>query len=135
LKQINGIRTWTTSLISQCHIRLDSFVIADNIVHLVKTNLGIKIKILIVDMLQCFSYIVSYKKAWTGKQKAHEIAFGSWEESYSYLPVWMTTTQHFVPGTIVRYKTFTLMEDIEDKSSKMILNRIFWAFKSCIEGF
>ena len=47
----------------------------------------------------------------------------------------MTTTQHFVPGTIVRYKTFTLMEDIEDKSSKMILNRIFWAFKSCIEGF
>jgi len=47
----------------------------------------------------------------------------------------MTTAQHFVPGTIVRYKTSTSMEDDEDESSKVILNNVFWAFKSCIEGF
>ena len=64
-----------------------------------------------------------------------EIAFGSWEESYSYLPVWMTTTQHFVPGTIVRYKTSNSMKDGEDDSSKVILNCLFWDFKPCIEGF
>ena len=75
------------------------------------------------------------KKAWTTKQKALEIAFGSWEESYSYRPVWMTTNQHFVLGTIVRYKTSTSMEDGKDGSSKVILNRVFWAFKLCIEGF
>jgi len=47
----------------------------------------------------------------------------------------MTTTQHFVPGTIVRYKTFNSTEDSEDDSSKVILNSVFWAFKPCIEGF
>jgi len=47
----------------------------------------------------------------------------------------VTTTQHFVPGIIIRYKTSTSMEDGEDESSKVILNRVFWAFKTCIEGF
>ncbi|KAL5165720.1 hypothetical protein HKD37_18G050800 [Glycine soja] len=103
MKKINGIKTCTTSLISQDHVRLDSSVIAHNIVHLVK-------KIL----------------------KALEIAFGSWEESHSYLSVWMTVAQHFVPSTIVRYKTTTSMED---ESSKVILNCVFWVFKPCIEGF
>jgi len=27
------------------------------------------------------------------------------------------------------------MEDGEDDSSRVILNRMFWAFKPCIEGF
>lgn len=27
------------------------------------------------------------------------------------------------------------MEDGEDESPKVILNRVFWTFKSCIEGF
>jgi len=53
----------------------------------VKINPGIQIKTLITDMLQRFGYTVTYKKAWTAKQKALKIAFGSWEESYSYLPI------------------------------------------------
>jgi len=68
----------------------------------VKTNPGIQIKTLIADLLQHFGYTVTYKKVWTVKQKALDIAFGSWEESYNYLPVWMIVAQHFVPGTIVR---------------------------------
>ena len=67
LKKINDIHTCTTYVISQDHVRLDSSVIAHNIVHLVKTNPGIKIKTLIVNMLQRFGYIVSYKKTWTTK--------------------------------------------------------------------
>jgi len=64
MKNINGIHTCITSLISQDHIRLDSLVIAHNIVHLV---IGIQIKTLIADMLQCFGYTVTYKKAYTAK--------------------------------------------------------------------
>ena len=41
MKKLNGIHTCTNSFISQDHVRLDSSVIAHNIVHLVKTNSGI----------------------------------------------------------------------------------------------
>ncbi|KAL5153427.1 hypothetical protein HKD37_19G052972 [Glycine soja] len=129
LKKINGIHTCTTSVISQDHVRLDSSLIAHNIVQLVKTNPSIEIKTLIANMLQRFGYIVSYKKACTSKQKALEMTFGSWEQSYSYLPIWMTTDQHFVPNTIVRYKTSSSMEGGEDESPRVILNH------PCIEGF
>ncbi|KAL5134135.1 hypothetical protein HKD37_03G007364 [Glycine soja] len=115
--------------------RLDSSLIAHNIVHLVKTNSGIEIKTLITDMHQRFGYTVPYKKAWTAKQKALEMIFGSWEQSYNYLPVWLTTAQHFVPGTVVKYKTSTSMEEGDVDPPRMILNHVFWTFNSCIEGF
>ena len=63
MKKINGTHTYTTSLISQDHVRLDSYVIARNIVQLVKINPSIQIKTLIANMLQRFGYIVSYKKS------------------------------------------------------------------------
>ena len=89
-----------------------------------KKNPGIEIKTLIADMLQRFGYTIPYKKAWTTKQKSLEIAFGSWEQSYSYPHVWLTVVQHFVPGTIVKYKTSSSMEDGDDKSPRVILNHV-----------
>ncbi|KAH1215601.1 hypothetical protein GmHk_13G036700 [Glycine max] len=127
LKKLNCIYTCTNSTISQDHVRLDSSVIAHNIVHLVKTNPSIKIKTLIVDMHQRFGYTVSYKKAWTTKQKSLEMTFGSWEQSY--------TAQHFVPDTIVKYKTSSSMEEGDNDLPRVILNHVFWAFNPCIEGF
>jgi len=47
----------------------------------------------------------------------------------------MINVQHFLLGTIVRYKTSNSMEDGEDDFSKVILNCVFWVFKPCIEGF
>ncbi|KAH1262859.1 hypothetical protein GmHk_02G005389 [Glycine max] len=135
LKKLNGIHTYTNSFISQDHVRLDSSVITHNIVHLVKTNPGIKIKTLIVDMHQRFGYTISYKKAWTTKQKALEMTFGSWEQSYSYLPVWLTAAKHFVPWYHNKIQIFILMEEGDDGPPRVILNRVFWAFNPCIEGF
>ncbi|KAH1198988.1 hypothetical protein GmHk_18G052449 [Glycine max] len=99
LKKINGIHTCTTFVISQDHVRLDSRIIAHNIVHLVKTNPGIEIKTLIADMLQQFV-----------------------ENNHSYLPVWLIAAQHFVSGTIVRYKTSSSMEDGEDESPRYFVD-------------
>jgi len=62
LKKLNDIHTCTNSFISQDHARLDSSVIAHNVVHLVKTNPGIEIKTLIADMQQRFGYTVHTKK-------------------------------------------------------------------------
>ena len=56
MKKLNGIHTCTNSFISQDHVRLDSYVNAHNIVHLVKTYPGIEIKTLITDMHQRFGY-------------------------------------------------------------------------------
>ncbi|KAH1190379.1 hypothetical protein GmHk_20G057939 [Glycine max] len=63
------------------------------------------------------------------------MAFGNWEQSYCYLLVWLTTAQHFVPGTIVKYKISSSMEEGDDDPPRVILNRVFWAFNLCIEGF
>ncbi|XP_006579080.1 uncharacterized protein [Glycine max] len=63
------------------------------------------------------------------------MAFGSWEQSRSYLPIWFTAAQHFIPGTIVKYKTSSSMEEGDDNPLRVILNRVFWAFNPCIEGF
>ncbi|KAL5159276.1 hypothetical protein HKD37_15G043629 [Glycine soja] len=126
VEELNGIHTCTNSLISQDHVRLDSSIIAHNIVHLVKTNPNIEIKTLIADMHQRFGYTISYKKAWTTKPKALEMTFGSWEQSYNYLPVWLTTALHFVLGTIVKYKTSSSMEEGDNDSPR--------AFNPCIEG-
>ena len=135
IKQINGIHICTTSLISQDHVKLDSSIITNNIVHLVKTNPGIKIKTLIANMLQRFGYIVTYKKTWTTKQKVLEIAFESWEESYSCMLKWTTTTQHFIPGTIVRCKTSNSIKDGEDDSSKVIFNNVFGLLSHALKTF
>ena len=63
------------------------------------------------------------------------MTFGSCEQSYSYLFIWLTIAQHFVPGTLVKYKTSSSMEEGEDESPRVILNRVLWAFKPCIKGF
>ncbi|KAF1879275.1 hypothetical protein Lal_00047949 [Lupinus albus] len=47
----------------------------------------------------------------------------------------MNAVQNFSPGTIVRYEASRhYVASIEDPSN-VILDRVFWAFKPCIEGF
>ncbi|XP_019451933.1 PREDICTED: uncharacterized protein LOC109354035 [Lupinus angustifolius] len=61
--------------------------------------------------------------------------YGDWEESYNELPRWMNAVQHFAPGTIVRYEASrNYVNGVEDPNA-FILDRVFWAFKPCIEGF
>ncbi|KAF1879675.1 hypothetical protein Lal_00033333 [Lupinus albus] len=56
--------------------------------------------------------------------------YGDWEGSYKELPRWFNTVQCYAAGTIVRYASSR-----HDESSSLILDRVFWAFKPCIEGF
>ncbi|KAF1889901.1 hypothetical protein Lal_00025231 [Lupinus albus] len=69
-------------------------------------------------------------KAWTAKQIAMSQIYGDWEGSYKELPRWFNTVQCYAAGTIVRYASSR-----HDESSSLILDRVFWAFKPCIEGF
>ncbi|KAF1867332.1 hypothetical protein Lal_00049761 [Lupinus albus] len=55
--------------------------------------------------------------------------------SYNDLPRWMNTVQIFSPITIVRYETSRHYVDDIENPTNVILDRVFWAFKPCIEGF
>ncbi|KAF1894825.1 hypothetical protein Lal_00028269 [Lupinus albus] len=91
---------------------------------------GIPIKALVKDVVTRFGYTVTYRKALNAKQIAMSQIYGDWEGSYMELPRWLNTVQCYALDTIVRY-TSSRHED----SSSLILDKVFWAFKPCIEGF
>jgi len=101
----------------------------------VKTNPSIPVKSLIVEIQNRYGYSVSYKKAWKAKQKALEMQFGDWEESYNHLPRWLQALQESLPRTIVQCIGHPIVVDGVKDPSTNILDRVFWAFKPCIDGF
>ncbi|OIW03671.1 hypothetical protein TanjilG_30735 [Lupinus angustifolius] len=115
-------------VVSQDHSKLNSSFILDLIVNLVSANPSISVKAVVKEVVSHFDYTVTYRKAWTAKQMAYN-------ELYNELPRWMNALQYFSPGTIVKYEArHRVVDGIEDPS-RIILDRILWAFKPCIEGF
>ncbi|KAF1897740.1 hypothetical protein Lal_00032498 [Lupinus albus] len=109
-------------------LELDSSELA-NITY-VSEDPGIPVKALVKEIVTRFGYTVTYRKTWTAKQIAMSQIYGDWEGSYKELPRWFNTVQCYAAGTIVRYASSR-----HDESSSLILDRVFWAFKPCIEGF
>ncbi|KAE8731307.1 Squalene monooxygenase [Hibiscus syriacus] len=83
-----------------------------------------------------FGYNVKYKPVWHAKEKARRLIYGDWDTSYNELPDLLRAIKQFIPGTIVKSQTMPAY-DREDQlvQGKRIFHRLFWAFKSCIEGF
>ena len=51
------------------------------------------------------------------------------------MPRWLIALQHFVPGTIVELQTKPAYHDNRLVEGSRIFHRLFWTFKSCIDGF
>ncbi|XP_068485031.1 uncharacterized protein [Phaseolus vulgaris] len=79
--------------------------------------------------------ILSCIDAWLGKQKALALTFGDWEHSYNDLPRWLEAVKESNPGTIVQYIASPCMVDGVQDNSCYTLDRVFWSFKPCIDGF
>ncbi|XP_019459908.1 PREDICTED: uncharacterized protein LOC109359666 [Lupinus angustifolius] len=47
----------------------------------------------------------------------------------------MNVVQYFSPGTIVKYEARHNIRDGMEDYGRFILDRVFWAFKPCIDGF
>ncbi|XP_019434623.1 PREDICTED: uncharacterized protein LOC109341225 [Lupinus angustifolius] len=47
----------------------------------------------------------------------------------------MNVVQYFSPGTIVKYQACHHIADGMEDPSRFILDRVFWSFKPCIDGF
>ena len=120
---------------SQDHINLDSHRIASIVVNSVRINPSIPVKSLIAEIKNRYGYSVTYKNAWIAKKKALAMEFGDWEDSYNYLPRWFQGLQQSLLGTIVQYVTRLVVVDGLEDNSCHVWERVFWAFKPCIDGF
>ncbi|KAI3523117.1 hypothetical protein L1887_01174 [Cichorium endivia] len=128
ITKYTGPHTCLHNNISQDHPNLDGSLIAHETKHLIKEQPSISIPALRAEIVDKLGYIPSYKKVWSGKQKAIEQVFGNWEESYAALPKFLGALQKFNPGTIVEWCLSTNVEPVE-------FRRVFWAFDPSIKGF
>ncbi|XP_016690573.1 uncharacterized protein [Gossypium hirsutum] len=90
---------------------------------------------LIVEIRTRYGYCVSYRKAWNGKQKAIAELYGDWDKSYNDLPNLLAAMQQYVPGTVVELQTLPAYDGNRLVEGKRVFHRLFWTFRSCIEGF
>ncbi|GFS36485.1 hypothetical protein Acr_00g0046220 [Actinidia rufa] len=130
ISQYPGPHTCLHGMESLDHRNINSTFIA----HLIKTQVaedpGWKIASIVENVKNHFGFTVSYKKAWLGRTKAIAMVFGDWDSSYEKLPRFMRTLELRNPGTVVILETLDL-----GIMGVRALDRIFWAFRPCIEGF
>ncbi|XP_021751922.1 uncharacterized protein LOC110717511 [Chenopodium quinoa] len=77
---------------------------------------------------------VLYRRAWYAKEKAIAKIFVDWESSYDRLPHFMQALQQSNLGTCVVWKHKALVDGVY-YSNMEVLERVFWAFGPCIDGF
>ncbi|GFZ11322.1 hypothetical protein Acr_22g0007200 [Actinidia rufa] len=130
ISQYPGPHTCLHGMESLDHRNINSTFIA----HLIKTQVaedpGWKIASIVENVKNHSGFTVSYKKAWLGRTKAIAMVFGGWDSSYEKLPRFMRTLELRNPGTAVILETLDL-----GIMGVRALDRIFWAFRPCIEGF
>ncbi|GFZ11319.1 hypothetical protein Acr_22g0007170 [Actinidia rufa] len=130
ISQYPGPHTCLHGMESLDHRNINSTFIA----HLIKTQVaedpGWKIASIVENVKNHSGFTVSYKKAWLGRTKAIAMVFGDWDSSYEKLPRFMRTLELRNPGTAVILETLDL-----GIMGVRALDRIFWAFRPCIEGF
>ena len=83
-----------------------------------------------------FGVELNYKRAWCAKQQVLLSIYGTLEGSYSLLPRFLKALQHSNPDLVVEW---AFKEDNDAgayvRPNVRTFQRVFWAFKPCIEGF
>jgi len=102
---------------------------------MVKQDSTISVPVLVAHIRSKYTYTTTYKKAWIAKQKAIEMIYGNWEDSYTELPRWLLAFQTYLPGTITDIETVPFIKDGYVVLGKATFKHLFWSFKPCIEGF
>jgi len=135
IRKIDGSHTCLSTMQPADNVNLDSNQIGSIVMNSVKENPSTPIKSLIAEIKNRFRYSVSYDKAWNGKQKALAKEFEDWEESYNELPRWYQAVQQSNPGTIIQCTGSPVQVSGQPDHSCYIMERVFWSFGPCIQGF
>ncbi|KAI0500776.1 hypothetical protein KFK09_018993 [Dendrobium nobile] len=105
----------------QCNSQFISFYILPTI----RKHMDLKPREIIGRMESKFNIKVSYMKAWDARRKAIKVVFGSWEESYRTLNLFMDAVASVMPGTVYRIQS----------TQTNRFQRLFWAFGPSITGW
>lgn len=71
---------------------------------------------------------LKYSKAWAGMQLAMKQVHGTYDESFQLLFNWAAEVEKVCPGSVVEI-------DVHKVGKKTRFQRMFVAFKPCIDGF
>ncbi|XP_070040355.1 uncharacterized protein [Nicotiana tomentosiformis] len=89
-----------------------------------------KIKEYITFVHQVYGCTITKRKAFLGRKRAFEIAYGNWDKSVAALPRYMVVLQHFNLGTVVEWKL-----EQSRGMQEFIFRYVFCVFKPAIDGF
>jgi hypothetical protein len=76
-----------------------------------------------------YSIDIRYHRVVRGKQRAMDVIYGKWADSYDLLPTYQAELLRVVPGSIVELDTE------KDDNGDLCFSRFFVALKPCIDGF
>jgi hypothetical protein len=113
------------------HENLSSTRIARLFYTLIVTSKAMEVSSLQELVFAKYNYLISYGKAWRAKQRALEIRFGTFVDSYNSVVRLLNTLQARNPGTYVNIQDFYMPEF----PTVRVLNRVFFSFNICIEAF
>ncbi|KAL8104231.1 hypothetical protein AgCh_028454 [Apium graveolens] len=130
IMETSGPHTCLRTTVTQDHPNLTSYDILELVKDQIVVNPMVKEKVLMATVKSIFGYQSGRKKIRDAKKLTMEKEHGSWEGSYEDLPFLMEAFQCFNVGTKVDW--FFKEDETEDRGS---LERLFWAFKPCIDGF
>ena len=116
----------------EAHRNLSSSLVASLLYREIVENVTIEAKFIQTSVRSKYHYNISYAKAWMAKQKALEMRFGTFLDSYHNLPSLLYTLQGRNPGTHV---DIVATDDDTFAHGQKVLDRAFVAFGSCIHAF
>ena len=125
-----GPHTCVNPCLNRDHHQLDSNLVATHIKAIIKAQFTLTITVIQANVMEKWGYEISYKKALDGKYKALRHLFGDFSQSYTELSRLFLALEQENPGCIVIWKTFD-----SNMPNTKIFQRVFWSFKSSIEGF
>ncbi|XP_057746404.1 uncharacterized protein LOC130965659 [Arachis stenosperma] len=131
VRRYTGPHTCMQTSMGQDHRRLDSKVIAQHILTMIKADPTISIRVLQEGVENHFDYKVSYIKVWLAKQRVIARTYGNWEESYNELSRWLFAMQMYLPGTWVQLVT----QSWPAFTDTVMFHRVFWTFPLCVDAF
>ncbi|KAE8706187.1 hypothetical protein F3Y22_tig00110403pilonHSYRG00165 [Hibiscus syriacus] len=129
-----GLQSLVNDGINQDHPNLDSNIICQAIMPIVKQSSHIAVAVLISAIQSQYGYTVSYKKAWLAKQNAICKLHGEWDSSYNKLPSWFHVVQRLNPGTIVEFETQHHYVNDRMVRGRCQFYRVFWTYPQCINA-
>ncbi|XP_058776138.1 uncharacterized protein LOC131650445 [Vicia villosa] len=133
---ISQDHTCVNTNVSQDHRKLSYDIICQEILPQVDKDPSVKVKTIISHIVATYNYTPSYRKAWLEKTKAIELVYGNWEDSNKQLPRFLSAFQIYAPGTVTILETLPAQSpDGTCLQGNVIFHRLFWAFRSCVQGF